>query len=281
MGMPNAYKVANEIMKDKMKENNMYDDFEKIKNSDIIIVKGCYDYIERVFKAADMKYSLTSANSLNRLEINSEQTIFINCPGDISKPGLRKLVTFVENGGFLFTTDWALKNVIELAFPGYIRHNHKSTNDEVVKVQIVGDDPFLSTLIEEKENPLWWLEGSSYPIEIIKRDEVEVLVKSDEIKRKYGEASVFVTFPYGKGKIYHMISHFYLQRSEIRDQRGMTSASSYASEKLNMNKSAQYKYNNMVDSDTNVAEVESAYSSAAIINKILWDKKKKEERKNG
>ena len=60
MGMPNAYKVANEMIKDKMKESDMYDDMRKIKKSDVIIVKGCYDYIERVFKAADMKYALSS-----------------------------------------------------------------------------------------------------------------------------------------------------------------------------------------------------------------------------
>ena len=32
MGMPNAYKVANEMIKDKMKESDMYDDMRKIKN---------------------------------------------------------------------------------------------------------------------------------------------------------------------------------------------------------------------------------------------------------
>ena len=47
------------------------------------------------------------------MEINPDQTIFINCPGTVSRRGLGKLVEFVNNGGFLFTTDWSLTNVIE------------------------------------------------------------------------------------------------------------------------------------------------------------------------
>ena len=37
----------------------------------------------------------------------------------------------------------------------------------------------------------------------------------------------------------------------------------------------------MFDEDTNLSEVESAFSSTAIINKILWAKKKKETNTNG
>ncbi|MBG98666.1 hypothetical protein CL659_06115 [bacterium] len=281
MGMPNAYKVANEMINDKMRESDRYDDFMKIKDADVVIVSGCYDHIQNVFKAADMKYGLTPPVGLDKVQINPEQTIFINCPGKITNLGIRKISHFVNEGGFLFTTDWALTNVIEKAFPGYIKYNNKPTRDEVVKVEIVGNDPFLSTLIENRDNPLWWLEGSSYPIEVINHDNVEILVKSSEIRNKYGQSPVFVTFPYGKGKVYHMISHFYLQRSEVRDSRGVKSGSFYASEKLKMNSAKKNKYASMVDSDTNVAEVESAYTSTAIINKILFDKKKSWFKRNG
>ena len=78
-----------------------------------------------------------------------------------------------------------------------------------------------------------------------------------------------------------MISHFYLQRSEVRDSRGNLSGASYLNEKLKMNTEKSYKYADMFDEDTNLSEVESAYSSSAIINKILCDKKKKESHNNG
>ena len=143
MGMPNAYKVANEMINDKMKDNDMYDDYRKIKNSDIVVIKGEYDKIEDVFRMGDIKFGKTIAQNLDSLDFKSEQTVFVNCPGNISRLGVIKLRNFVRSGGFLFTTDWALKNVVELAFPGFIRHNGKSTSDEVVKVEVLGNDPFL------------------------------------------------------------------------------------------------------------------------------------------
>jgi hypothetical protein len=66
---------------------------------------------------------------------------------------------------------------------------------------------------------VWWLEGSSYPIQILDKKKVKVLVRSDELKRRYGHDPVIVSFEWGEGIVYHMISHFYLQRSETRTKK--------------------------------------------------------------
>jgi len=71
---------------------------------------------------------------------------------------------------------------------------------------------------EKDASPVWWLEGSSYPIQILDK-KVKVLVRSDELKRRYKHDPVIVSFEYGEGIVYHMISHFYLQRSETRTQK--------------------------------------------------------------
>ena len=278
MGMPNAYKVANEMLKDRLDERNMSDDYEKIINSDIIIVSGTYDHIQNVFSQLDMKFSLVSPNKFPFIKLNPEQIIFINCPGNIGSNGIRKVKKFVHNGGFVFTTDWALRNIVEPAFPNYIRYNNRSTGDEVVRVEILSDnDPFLQTLIDGNDDPQWWLEGASYPIQIINKKEVDIIVKSKEVEEKYGESAIFVTFQYGKGRVYHMISHFYLQRAETRTGRHAYSGSDYLNEKLNMNDLKKNKYEYMFDDDTNLGEVEAAFASSALMNKVLWDKKKQNE----
>ena len=48
---------------------------------------------------------------------------------------------------------------------------------------------------------------------------MKVLVRSDELRKKYKDDPVIVSFQWGKGIVYHMISHFYLQRSETRTQK--------------------------------------------------------------
>ena len=51
------------------------------------------------------------------------------------------MANFVESGGTLFTTDWALRNVIEPAFPGIIEYNDMPTGDDVVRIEVL--DPRL------------------------------------------------------------------------------------------------------------------------------------------
>jgi len=276
--MSTAYRVAQEMMKDRLKDvdKSMAEEFDRLNESDIIIVKGTYDFIEQVFDGIGLKYKIITTEAIGTVKLDPEQIVFINCPGDVSRKGLRNLVSFVEKGGFLFTTDWALKHVVEKGFPGYIGYNGKNTSDEVVRVEILSnDDPFLQSLIGENDDPQWWLEGSSYPIKILDEKKVEIMVKSKEIGKKYGEEAVFVSFDHGDGKIYHMISHFYLQRAETRTERHKGYGSNYLSEKLSMDDVRWQKYKKMGVDDANLAEVEAAYSSSSVMNKILWDKKRR------
>ena len=278
--MSTAYRVAQEMIKDKLKDvdEDMAAEFEELGQSEVIVSEGVHDYIEQVFNGIGLKHNLINPQQFEKIDLDPDKIIFINCPGSVSPKGLRNLVTFVEKGGFLFTTDWALRHVIEPGFPGYIKYNNRPTSDEVVRVDILAEeDPFLQSLIGPNDDPQWWLEGSSYPIEILNHKEVDILIKSKEIEKKYGESAVFVTFDYGKGKIYHMISHFYLQRAETRTARHAKSGAEYANEKLNMDQYRKEKYMNMGIDDANLSDVEAAYSSSSIMNKILWDKRKMAE----
>lgn len=284
--MKDAYKIAQEMLKDRLKEVNpeALKELSGTDGADVLVVQGTYDFIEQVLSLAGVPFKLVSPQSLSRAQLRPDQIVFINCPGEVEPTGLRKLERFVFSGGFLFTTDWALKHVLEKAFPGYVKYNQKPTTDEVVRVEVLDvEDPFLKSILGPNDDPQWWLEGSSYPIQIVDGAKVHVLVSSKEIKEKYGESPVFVTFDYGEGKIYHMISHFYLQRSETRTKRHKASAEAYLDEK-GIPDAVREKYAKMNIADTSLGEVESAYTSAAMMNKIMYDKQqymKKKRDKDG
>lgn len=232
--MSTSYKIAQEMIKDKLRDvdENMAAKFDDLKTSDIIVSLGDYDFIERVFYGIGIEYELIDPYYFDSIDLDPGKIVFMNCPGQVSPKGLRNLVEFVEKGGFIFTTDWALKHVIEPGFPGYIEYNNRPTQDEVVRVEILTEnDLFLESLLGPNDDPQWWLESSSFPINIVNKDEVDILVKSKELKEKYGESAVFVSFDYGKGKVYHMISHFYLQRAETRTARHEKGGAEYANEK--------------------------------------------------
>ncbi len=77
-----------------------------------------------------------------------------------------------------------------------------------------------------------------------------------------------------------MISHFYLQRSETRTERHSSSALNYLAEK-EIPSTLQAKYEDMGVAEVSVAEVESAFTSSAMMKKIMLDKKRQILRKKG
>lgn len=110
---------------------------DSIKDSDIVCVRGTYDHIHLVLEAIGIPFAHVNPQSLVRMELKPEQTVYVNCPSSFPRDAALKLKTFVEQGGQLITTDWALKHVLEVAFPGTVRYGGKATGDEVVAVEIV------------------------------------------------------------------------------------------------------------------------------------------------
>ena len=243
-----------------------------IQESDIVAVTGCYDHVERVLGALDVPYQTVEPGLLRQVRLRPDQMVIVNCPGKLTGPEIVQIRDFVAAGGTLFTTDWALRNVIEPAFPGYIEYNDNATTDDVVRIDVVDtNSPYLQGVLDSDDDPQWWLEGSSYPIRIIDADRVRVLIRSRELGEKYGEEPVAVVFEYGKGEVFHMISHYYLQRAELRNDRHAQTAESYA-----MSKGVNFSPGmaNAV-ADIKLGEVEAAATSSRLIANILADKKRR------
>lgn len=279
--MKQAYTAASKIYKKKIEEeapeNLQY--LKDIKESDVIIVTGQYDHGEVIFELCNIPYSLINPEQVAGVELRDDQILFVNCPGNIEKRGLERINSFVNKGGLLVTTDWALKNVLEELYPKIVKYNGQATTDDVVRVVFEKvDDTFLEGLLNPEDDPLWWLEGSSYPIEILDKEKVKILVSSKEMAEKYGESPIVITFEVGEGKIYHMTSHFYLQRSETRTKRHASSGVNYATEK-GMQLSDFTSEEQEALNSTQVADVESAYTSARSISNIVIEQRKRVEKR--
>lgn len=271
MSMERAYRLADELLKDKLRAlaPEALDELESVAEEDVIVTTGCYDWIQNVFKQGGIEHRTVDPKRLDRMNLDPDQVVFVNCPGTFSRKGVHRLRQFVHDGGFLFTTDWALQNVVEPAFPGYVEYNGRPTNDDVVQVELVAtDDPFLQSIIGPNDEPQWWLEGSSYPIRILREDDVQVLIRSRELEQKYGEAPVLVAFDFGEGRVYHMISHFYLQRTETRTERHAMDSATYLREQ-GIDEATWGKYRSMGAGSTTLGAVESAFMSQGTMKSIL------------
>lgn len=269
-----AYKMGADIARSRMATEMPLaaEALAAVEAADIVVVEGCYDHVEQVLGALDVPYTVVPQGHLAEAALNPDQLLVVNCPGEMSEAEVVVVRDFVVAGGTLFTTDWALGNVVERAFPGHVAFNGKSTGDDVVRIDVLEtDSPYLQGVLDADDDPQWWLEGSSHPIRVLDAERVRVLIRSAELGEKYGEAAVAVVFPYGKGEVFHMISHYYLQRTELRNARHQGTAASYAAEK-NVAVDAQ---TSALMADLNLGDIESAETSTRMFANIAADKKRR------
>jgi hypothetical protein len=244
----------------------------RIEAADVLVVRGIYDRVEMVLDALETPHTLVEARALVNVKLRPEQLVVVNCPGQLPRPAVELLREFVVGGGSLFTTDWALRHVLEPAFPGVVAFNERPTRDDVVRIEVrEHDNPFLEGVMDGADDPVWWLEVSSYPIQVLERERVDTLIASPELEAKYGEAPVAILFRHGEGEVFHMISHYYLQRTELRSRRHQQPAAAYAFEKsvaLDAARSAEM-------ADLKVGDVESAATSSRFLANVLAAKKRR------
>jgi hypothetical protein len=232
--MDQAYRVAGRAVRDRIRAERPDDarELDGVTSAEIAVVTGQYDHIERVLTATAVPFTRVAPHEAAALDWQRLQVLLVSCPGMLPPQAGERIAPWVRRGGYLLTTDWALKHLIEPVFPGTVRHNGVQTPDTVVR--IAGgesvDDPLISGFLESGREPLWWLESASYPIEVLDPARVRVLIRSGEVGRSWGADPVVVTFEEGHGTVVHMLSHLYLQRSDVRTARDAQPAAAYMAE---------------------------------------------------
>jgi hypothetical protein len=283
--MRRAYGVSGKLFRERLAQDRPddADELSRIESSEVVVVRGQYDHMHRVLEASQVPFLHLRPSQLTGADWDRMQVLLINCPGHLPVDALDRIAPWVREGGYLLTTDWALKHVIESAFPGTIRHNGQQSADCVVRVQATsdGDDPLLEGFLEDDREPLWWLETASYPIEVLDSGRVRVLMRSGEVGQRLGSDPIVVTFDEGEGTVLHMMSHLYLQRGDVRDQRDAQPAMAYMAQELNVADVDLERFAEAA-SDLNAAEVGAAMGKQRILtNQILTRRKKGRARKEG
>jgi hypothetical protein len=237
----------------------------------VVVVTGVYDHVERVLEALEMPCTRIAPGQLGGIDLRPQQLLVVNCPGHVAPGSITQIRDFVTKGGSLFSTDWVLQNVVQPAFPGTVEFTRPPTADDVVPIEVLDhDNPFLAGVMDGQDDPQWWLECSSYPITIFDRDRVQVLISSRQMERRYGEAPIAVLIRWGEGEIFHMVSHYYLQRTELRNERHRRDAASYFDEK---------GIAVPLDADLDgvaLGDLESAAASSRFIANVIAQKKRKD-----
>src|SRR5207302_311596 len=95
---------------------------------------------------------------------------------------------FVAKGGYLFSTDWAVANLLMPAFPGVLSTEGRIRPLPEMIVAISPSDAgkghrLLDGVFDGEAAPRWWLESASFDVKVLKSEGVQVLAEAPELAK--------------------------------------------------------------------------------------------------
>lgn len=186
-------------------------DLERLRQAEVVVVRGSADHMEHVMQHAQVKYVVVDPEDLPQLPLHGQQVLMVNCTGQMSAAARERVRRFVTAGGFLYTTDHAVHYLLEPAFPGYVRWNGRTTNEEIFPMELGNADRGLLNKLGGGGHPRWQTAGGGYQFEIVDKHKVDVLMTSRAMAARYGSGLIGVRFRVGDGQVIHVTGHFYTQ----------------------------------------------------------------------
>ena len=214
---------------------------DDLEMGDLLVVAGTFDHIEKVLKSLRLPFKKVAPYDLaeGKVDFNKHKVVFWNCGKPVGARAMRTikrpLQKFVRRGGYLFTTDWAIGGVLRDVFPGYLQTKGRKLGlpERVVDIQPVQTSrrsPLLEGVFLPGAKGRWWLEDQSFDIIIGPRakDTAEILIEAPELRDVWNiNAAVAVTFTYGRGRVLHVMGHYFQQAGNV--------AGTFAAHRLAMN----------------------------------------------
>ncbi len=199
-----AYKTAALAVRRRWAEQHADDlaTLDGVRPGDVAVYSGSYDQAEEVFRC--LRVPVTVDPDPVKLKA---LIVFVNCSGGYKSGLVENIGRHVQSGKWLVTSDWALDQLLERAFPNTLRWNKKSTGTEVVSVEPSMESLWAETVVLGA-TPQWWLWGS-HPFEVVDSERVTIEAVSHDLLTRYDAPVVAAGFDWGMGHVFHVISHFW------------------------------------------------------------------------
>ncbi len=210
-------------------ERGEYEFLERLEKGDILVVKGQMDTTEEVLDVLKLPYTLFSRSEVAAKlpSLDPKAVLVYNCDSipqkKLGEKEAAALASFVERGGYLFTTDWVLTEAIVPAIKDALLPG-PTTQQEPFEAKIApsraaATHPYMRDVFPanpfEHAKMKWRFDTLCCSIKLTPR--ATSLVECDELGKKHGAPCVAATFRHGKGAVLHMIGHFRQQKDGAGD----------------------------------------------------------------
>ncbi len=195
------------------KQNTAKGVFLKVSNNGSVLgINGSLEKVDVVIKNIYAKErDIIEVSKLEETDLSRYHLVLV---GSHAKkiPLSDKLKKFVEEGGYLVTTDRSLDNIVVNMFPDIIGIEKKEIKGGAVKGEISNlSHPFIRGTTKKKAIKLW-IEEKAHPIQKL-RPEMESLVFSKKFEKKYGSGLLIVSFRHKEGNVVHMMAKLHPEKS--------------------------------------------------------------------
>ena len=265
--MKNAYKVAAAAVRQRFAEQHP-DDLEilgRIRAGEVAVYSGSYDRVEDILGCLQVPATMNPNAKILKAKI-----VFVNCSNSYEHNLIYALRKKVAEGKWLVSSDWALGHFIAKAFPNMVGWNQRSTGDEVVSVE-ASLNSLWSEVVVLGADPQWWLEGSSHPIEVLNSEKVIIEAASHDLLARYSAPTIAVSFDWGRGHVFHVISHFWCKRSRTPTERHKGPCTDFLKAGMKLSDEGIEKVfgRSQVQPDTlNFAQLQSAATSTELVAQL-------------
>ena len=191
-----------------------------VSHAAVVVVRGSADHMEQVLAKAKISFVAVNPDELPTLALNGKQVLMVNCTGDMSPEARERVRRFVAAGGFLYTTDHAVHQLIEPIFPNTIAWTGQTTSEQIVSVKVHGTeaDRGLLNSLGGNAKELWQTAGGGFPFKVLDPNRVTVLMESPEAAKLFGSGNIAARFRYEDGQVIHVTGHFFSQPGQEANQ---------------------------------------------------------------
>ena len=162
------------------------DDLKLIREAgaaDVVVVRGAYDRVQDVLRAVKIKHVVVPPAPGAKIPLMSTADPDDQLPrpagrGDRQGAPLRQDRRLP--GHHRLGADHAAAGLPRVRQAGRPQQRQRRGSVHLHDT----DEPMLKHVKTVKQNPRWWLESSSYPIRILNRQKVKVLISSEEMRKQ-------------------------------------------------------------------------------------------------
>jgi hypothetical protein len=189
-----------------------HDRAEQVRLAKVVVVAGSADHMDQVLRRANVPFVAVTTEELPGLPLHSGQVLMVNCRGEMSDAARERVRRFVAAGGFLYTTDHAVGELVQKLFPNTIAFTGTTSVEETFPMQLTTKDADRGLLKHlDSGSPRWQLAGGGYLFKVLDPHKVDVLMSSKEVEKRYGTGVLGARFRYEDGVVIHVTGHFFSQ----------------------------------------------------------------------